>query len=150
MILRAAATVLTGAVVPGTIGTPAAAIVSRARVFVPIASIAAAGGPMKTMPSASQRAAKAGVLGEEAVARVDRLRARLARDRDDPVDVQVALGRRRAAEQVRLAGAGDVRRVAVDLRVDADARDPELFERAHDADRDLAAVGDQDLREHRG
>ena len=61
MIRRAAATVLTGAVVPGTIGTPAAAIVSRARVLVPIASIADAGGPMKTMPSASQRAANAGL-----------------------------------------------------------------------------------------
>ena len=52
-------TVLTGSVVPGTIGTPAAAISSRARVFDPIASIADAGGPMKTMPSSSQRAANA-------------------------------------------------------------------------------------------
>ena len=49
--------VATGSVVPGTIGTPAAFISSRARVFEPIASIALAGGPMKTMPASSQACA---------------------------------------------------------------------------------------------
>ena len=39
-------------------------------------------------------------------------------------------------------------RVAVGLRVDGDGGDAELVERADDADRDLAAVGDQDLGEH--
>ena len=58
MILRAAATVLTGAVVPGTIGTPASAMSSRARTLEPIASMALAGGPMKTIPCSSQSAAK--------------------------------------------------------------------------------------------
>ncbi len=46
-------------VVPGTIGTPAACISSRARVFEPIASIALAGGPMKTIPASSHARAKA-------------------------------------------------------------------------------------------
>ena len=49
----ASATVATGSVVPGTIGTPAACISSRARVLEPIASIALAGGPMNTMPASS-------------------------------------------------------------------------------------------------
>ena len=53
MILRASSTVSTGSVVPGTIGTPAAFISSRARVLEPIASIALAGGPMKVMPASS-------------------------------------------------------------------------------------------------
>ena len=44
----------TGSVVPGTIGTPAAFISSRARVLEPIASIALAGGPMNVMPASSQ------------------------------------------------------------------------------------------------
>ena len=61
---------------------------------------------------------------------------------------EVALRRRGGAQQVGLAGARDVQRVAVELGVHGDARDPELFERAHDADGDLTAVGDQDLREH--
>ncbi len=57
--LRAALTSATGSVVPGTIGTPAFCISSRAAVFEPIASIALAGGPMKTIPALSQAAAKA-------------------------------------------------------------------------------------------
>ena len=43
---------------PGTIGTPAAFISSRAFVFEPIASIAFAGGPMKTTPAFSHAFAK--------------------------------------------------------------------------------------------
>ncbi len=58
MILRAAATSATGSVVPGTIGTPAFCISSRAAVLEPIASIALAGGPMKVMPAFSHAAAK--------------------------------------------------------------------------------------------
>jgi hypothetical protein len=54
-ILRAVSTSGTGSVVPGTIGTPAACMSSRARVLEPIASIADDGGPMKTMPSSSRR-----------------------------------------------------------------------------------------------
>ena len=66
------------------------------------------------------------------------------------VDHQIALGGGAGPEQERLVGARDVGRVAVELGVDGDRRDPELLARADDADRDLAAVGDQDLREHRG
>ena len=47
-----------------------------------------------------------------------------------------------------LIGASDVDRVAVELRVDGDAGDAELGESPGDADRDLAAVGYEDLREH--
>ena len=43
---------------PGTIGTPASAMISRARVFDPIASIASGGGPMKTIPASVQARAK--------------------------------------------------------------------------------------------
>jgi hypothetical protein len=59
IISRASSTVLTGPVVPGTIGTPASAISSRARVLEPIASIAVDGGPMKVIPRSSSAAAKA-------------------------------------------------------------------------------------------
>ena len=53
----ASATSSAGDVVPGTIGTPASDISSRARVFDPIASIALAGGPMNTTPAFSQASA---------------------------------------------------------------------------------------------
>ncbi len=49
----------TGSVVPGMIGTPAFCIRSRALVFDPIASIALAGGPMKTIPASSSAWANA-------------------------------------------------------------------------------------------
>ena len=39
---------------PGTIGTPAIDMISRARVLDPIISIDSAGGPMKTTPACSQ------------------------------------------------------------------------------------------------
>ena len=45
--------VSTGSVTPGTIGTPASCISSRALVLDPIASIALAGGPIKVMPLSS-------------------------------------------------------------------------------------------------
>ena len=45
--------------VPGTIGTPAFFIISRALVLDPIASIADAGGPMKVIPLSSSVRAKA-------------------------------------------------------------------------------------------
>ena len=117
-ILRAAATSATGSTVPGTIGTPAARMSSRARVLEPIASIALAGRADEDDARLLAGAREGGVLGEEAVAGMDGLGAGLARDLEDPLDVEVAVGRRVAAEQVGLARARDVRRVAVELGVD--------------------------------
>ena len=122
-IRSASARVATGSVVPGTIGTPAACISSRALVLEPIASIALAGGPMNTIPASSQACANGGVLGQEAVAGVDRLGAGALGRVDDLLDVQVVLRRRPVAEVVGLAGARDVGRVAVELGVDGHARD---------------------------
>ena len=51
--------VSTGSVVPGTIGTPAFSISSRAAVFEPIASMAEAGGPMNAMSASSHALANA-------------------------------------------------------------------------------------------
>ena len=58
-IFSASSSVSTGSVVPGTIGTPAFCISSRARVLEPIASIADAGGPMKVTPGVLQALANA-------------------------------------------------------------------------------------------
>ena len=49
----------TGSVVPGTIGTPAFSISSRARVLEPIASIADEGGPIQVTLESSRRFANA-------------------------------------------------------------------------------------------
>ena len=84
------------------------------------------------------------VLGQEPVARVHRLRAGLAHDLQQPVDVEVA-----ALQQVGLVRAPRVQRAAVDLGVHRDRRDPELLERPDDPHRDLPAVGHEHLGEHR-
>ncbi len=136
-------------VVPGTTGAPAASAARRALVFEPISSIASGGGPMKTSPASFDRARERGVLGEEAVAGVDRLGAALERGLDDAVDPQIALGRRRGAEQVSLVREAHVQRRRVRLRIDGDRRDAHLAARAQNPHRDLAAVGDKNLFEHR-
>jgi hypothetical protein len=94
-------------------------------------------------------AREGGVLGEEPVAGVDRRRPGRLRRGDDRVDVQVAVGGRRRADADGLAGLADVPRARVGVAVDGDAGDAEFAQRADDPDGDLAAVGHQDLAEHR-
>ena len=79
---------------------------------------------------------------------MDRLGARLLRDLEDLLDHEVALGRRAGADQEGLVGLLRVQRVAVELGVDGNAGDAHLLAGPHHADGYLAAVGDQDLREH--
>ena len=88
------------------------------------------------------------VLGEEAVAGMDRLRAGSLGSVEDPVLVQVALGGRPTADQVRLVRIAHVRGIAVDLRIDGDRPYAELAQRPADANRDLASVCNQHLAEN--
>ena len=68
-----------GSVVPGTIGTPAACIAARAAVFVAHQLDRLRRRPDPDEPGVLDGAAKRGVLGEEAVAGVNGLRAGAAR-----------------------------------------------------------------------
>ena len=80
---------------------------------------------------------------------MDRLCTRFPGGGDDPLLVQVALGRRPGSDEIGLVCDGGVERRAVSLRVDGHRRDPQLAQRAEDADRDLAAIGDKNLSEWR-
>ena len=92
-----------------------------------------------------------GVLGEEPVARVDRVRAGLPGDADDLGHVEVGAHRMpRLADLVGLVRLQAMQRVAVLERVDRDGLRAELDGRAERPDGDLPAVGYQDLREHAG
>ena len=128
-------------------GTPAAAMSRRASIFEPIASIASGGGPIQVIPASRAGARERGVLGEEPVARVDRLGAGALGRVEDPLDVQVALRRRARADEVRLVRRPHVQRAAVGLRVHGDRADAELAQRPEDANRDLAAIRDEDVAE---
>ena len=88
------------------------------------------------------------ILGQEAVARVERVGAGLPRGADQARDVQVAAARRRRADLNRLVGEAHDGGLGVGGRVDGDGLDAELAAGARDAQRDLAAVRDQDLLEH--
>ena len=68
-------------------------------------------------------------------------------DLEQPLLVEVALGRRPRPDEVRLVGDADVQRAAVGLGVDGDGADPELAQGPEDADGDLAAVRHEDFRE---
>ena len=90
-----------------------------------------------------------GILGEETVAGMNRVGSGDLGGRDDARDLQVALARRRGADADVVVGEADVQRLAVGLGVDGDGLDAELAARADDAQRDLAAIGDENLLKHR-
>ncbi len=89
-----------------------------------------------------------GVLGEESVARVDGVRARDLRRRDQSRDVQVRLARRRRPDAHRFVREAHVERVGIDLGVDGDRPQVEHPAGSDDTQGDLAPVGDQNLLEH--
>ena len=89
-----------------------------------------------------------GVLGEEAVAGMDRFGARGARDLDDPLAPQIALGDRGRPQPVGLVGERHVQRIAIRIGVDGDAADAQAMRGPHHPAGDLPTVGDQDALEH--
>ena len=94
-------------------------------------------------------ARQVGVLREEAVPRVDRVRAGLARDPDDLRDVEIGPhGVARLPDRVRLVGLEAVLGVAVLVREDRDGACAELEGGTEASDGDLCTVGDEHLGEH--
>src|SRR5204863_7087082 len=89
-----------------------------------------------------------GVLREEAIAGMDRLGAGDLGGADDGRDVQVRFLGRRRADAHRLIGELDVQRVGVGQRVHRHRLDAKLAAGADHAQRDLAAVRDQNALEH--
>ncbi len=84
------------------------------------------------------------IFGEEAIARVDRVGAGLLRHANDAVDVEIRVDRALAlADEVAFVRLHPVQRKPVFLRVDRNRADAELVRGAHDANGNLAAVGDQ-------
>ena len=90
------------------------------------------------------------VLGEKAVAGVDRAGSGLPCSLDDLPAVEVGLGCRRRADLHGHVGCGNVRRVGVGLGVDGDGAQPHLAGAADYPAGDLAAVGHEDRVEGLG
>ena len=116
-----------GSGVPGTIGTPAASAILRAATLSPSASIASGVGPTKTMPGVAALARERRALGQQAVARVDRVDLVALRQLDDLVLGQVGGHRLQAlADQVGLVRLVAVQVDAVLFGEDRDRAEPEL------------------------
>ncbi len=120
----------------------------RACVFDPMASMAAAVGPMNFTPASTQARAKLGVLGEESVTGMDRLSARTRGDVENLLDVEIGFGGCRSADGVGLIGLAYVQRGTIDIGVDGDRGNSHLVAGADDAHGDLAPVRDENLFEH--
>ena len=89
-----------------------------------------------------------GVLGEEAVARVDGLGTGLLRHLKDGVAAQVAVLRPRPADRPGFVGQAGVAGADVGLRVNGHRADAQPAAGADDPAGDFAAVGDQYFIEH--
>ena len=87
---------------------------------------------------------EARVLGEKPVSGVDGLRAGAFCGGDDLRHVEVALASGRRAEEHRDVGLQDVARTGVGFAVYGNRPNTHVAQRPVHADRDLAAVGDQD------
>ena len=91
---------------------------------------------------------EAGVLRQEAVAGMHGVGAGDLAGGEQRGDVEIAVLRRRRADADALVGEPHMHGVGVGGGMHRDGRDAELLARAQDAQRDLAAIGDQDFVEH--
>ncbi len=95
-------------------------------------------------------AGEGGRLGQEAVAGVDGVGARVEGGLHDAVGAQVAVGRRRSAQRHGHVGLADVGGGPVRVGEHGDGRDVAAGQRGDDAAGDLAPVGDEDAAERGG
>ena len=89
-----------------------------------------------------------GIFAEESVARMYGFGAVFAGRVEDAVHTQIAFARERWADVFSLIGHAHVLGRAVGIRIDRHRSDAHLARGAHDANGNLAAIGNQDLAEH--
>ena len=86
-----------------------------------------------------------GVLGQKAVAGMDRVGAARPRRVDDPIDAEVAVRGGIAADRDGLVRHADVASGAITGGIHGDGGEAEIAAGAEDAHGNLAAIGDQNL-----
>src|SRR5690606_40401893 len=95
------------------------------------------------------RGREIGAFAQEAVARMDRVGARLAGGLQHGIDVEITSPGRRLADEDRFVGLADVQAVAVDVAVDGDRRDASLSAGPQHPASDFTAVGDENFAKER-
>ena len=91
---------------------------------------------------------EARLLGEKAIAGMNCLSSRLYGTGEHSIVVEVALGKTRTADAIRLVGKLHVQRVRIGRGINGDGLDAHIAARADNTDRDFAAVGDEHFVEH--
>src|SRR5205814_2629998 len=94
------------------------------------------------------RLGECGILGEKAIARMNRIGAALARRLDDRRLIEIGFGRLRRPDRDRLIGKLDGERIRIGLTVDLNRPHAQFARRPQDAHRDLAAIGYEELADH--
>ena len=133
---------------PGTVETPASCASRFDCDLVAHRGDRRRAGPDEATPAFGKRRREGRLLRQKAVAGMHRLGAGFAAGLDDPLDAQIALGRRRRADRHRLVGLAHMQRLGIGIGIDRDGRDPHPPRRSDDPAGDLAAIGDQDFVEH--
>jgi hypothetical protein len=100
-------------------------------------------------PRRLERAREIRVLGQKAIARMDRLGAGRAAGGEDGGDLQVALRRGGRTDAHGLIGLAHMEGVGIGVAEDGNRLDAHALGGAHDAAGDLAAIGDEDFAKHR-
>ena len=86
------------------------------------------------------------ILAQEAITGVNRIGMGNFGCSDDRGDVEIAVGRRRRTDADSVIGQPHVHRIGIGGGVHRDRLDPHLMRSAVDAQRDFAAIGDQNAR----
>src|SRR5262245_15196119 len=92
---------------------------------------------------------EAGILGQEAIARMHGVGAGDFAGGDNRGNIEIAVLGRRRADAHALIGEPNMHGVGVGRRVHRNGGDAKLLASAFDSEGDLSPVGDQDLVEHR-
>ena len=133
---------------PGTTGMPSRLAVRLASILSPMMRMCSALGPMKCHAVVGEDFGKARVLRQEAVAGMHGVGAGDLAGRQNGGDVEIAVFGRRRADAHALVGKAHVHGVGVGGGMHRHGRDAELLAGAQHAQRDLAAIGDEDFIEH--
>ncbi len=134
---------LIGAVIPGHQRHPGGVHQSLGRRLAAHGINRAGGRADEDQPGGVDRAGEIGILGEKAVAGVNRLGTGGLCRGDNRLNPQITLARPRATQVDRLIGAAHVQGVAVGIAVYRHGGDTQLARGAHDAAGNFAAVGNQ-------
>ena len=134
---------------PGTTGTPALPGNAPGLVLVAEPSHRLGSRADEVDLAAAANFVEMGVLGQETVARVDRLHVADLRRADHVGDFQIAVGRLGRADAIGLVGERQIVGVPVGFAEDRDRLDAQFAAGANHAEGDLSPVGDQDALIHR-